>query len=261
MSSLTKTIRNTLFRTLHRGSRHHCLYCLHSANRFLSAGSHAPRVTKLEAVGIARRKNAVCPYCGSSDRSRLLCLYLAQQFTPLENTQRLLHVAPDDDLARWVSQQPRINLTCGSLDPVDIGDLHVIQLDVTAIPFDDNSFDIVLCNHVLQQVPDHALAMRELCRVLKPGGWGLIQVPHARALATTDEDFSLDSPQARRQRFGSTLHCRLYGRDYPQFLQSHGDWQVHQIRPADFLSPDQIRQHALIPHETLYRVDKQGGAQ
>ena len=259
--SSAKAIRNTLFRTIHRGNRQHCLYCQRSANRFLSAGSHAPRVTRLEAVGIARRKNAVCPFCGSSDRSRLLSLYLAQQFAPLETTQRLLHVAPDDDLAQWVNQQPRIDLTCGSLDPVDIGDIPVIQLDVTAIPFDDNSFDIVLCNHVLQQVPDHALAMHELSRVLKPGGWGLVQVPHARGLSTTDEDFSLDTPQARRQRFGSTLHCRLYGRDYPQYLEGQGDWRVQCIQPADFLSPAEIRRHALIPHETLYRVDKPVGAQ
>ncbi len=256
--SSAKAIRNLLFRTLHRGNRHHCLYCQHSANRFLSAGSHAPRVTKLEAVGIARRRNAVCPTCGSSDRSRLLRLYLAQQFAPLDAPQRLLHVAPDDDLARWVSQQPRIDLTCGSLEPADIDDIPVIQLDVTAIPFDDHHFDIVLCNHVLQQVPDHLLAMRELSRVLKPGGWGLIQVPHARALATADEDFSLADPQARRQRFGSTLHCRLYGRDYPQFLQDQGDWRVQTISPADFLTSEEIVRHALIPHETLFRVDKHG---
>jgi SAM-dependent methyltransferase len=254
MASLKK-IRNKIFRNIHKGNKYHCIYCQQTANRFLSAGSHSPRVQKLDAIGIARRKNAVCPFCGSSDRSRLLRLYLTQQLPQREPTNRLLHIAPDDNLARWISIQPYIDFTCGSLYPEDFSEFNAVALDVAKIKFPDNYFDIILCNHVLQQVPDHLTAMQEISRILKPGGWGIIQVPIANKLDTTDEDLSIKDPHEKRERFGSTLHCRIYGRDYSQILQKNGNWKVEEIKLENFLSQKEIIKHALIQNETLYRVN------
>lgn len=254
--SVIKNIRNTLFRNIHRGDHYYCLYCKHTSNLFRPAGSHSSRIKTLDAVGTSRRKNAACPFCGSSDRSRLLHLYLEKQLPKKEPAQKFLHIAPDDHLARWVKQQPHIDFTCGSLYPEDFAEFDAIALDVTQIKFSDNYFDIILCNHVLQQVPDHLTAMREISRILKPGGWGIIQAPVAHKLDTTDEDLSIKDPREKRKRFGSTLYCRIYGKDYPQILQANGNWQVQQIKPADFLSEDEIIRNALIKNETLYRVNK-----
>ncbi len=254
MSSFKK-IRNAIFRNIHHGDRYHCIYCKNSSNRFRSAGSHSKRIQTLDAVGTARRKNAACPYCGSSDRSRLLRIFLTQQLAENKTTKRFLHIAPDDNLARWVSKQSNIEFTCGSLYPEDFAEFNAVALDVTQIKFPDNYFDIILCNHVLQQVPDHLTAMQELSRILKPGGWGIIQAPIAHALKTTDEDLSIENPREKRRRFGSTLYCRIYGKDYPQILEANGSWKVTEIKPTDFLSEDEIIKHALSPNETLYHVN------
>ena len=254
MSSFKK-IRNSIFRNIHSGNRYHCIYCQQTASRFRAAGSHSKRIATLDAVGTARRKNAICPSCGSSDRSRLLRLYLDKQLPESVPAQRLLHIAPDDILARWLSQQPNIEFTCGSLYPEDFAEFNAIALDVTQIKFPDNYFDIILCNHVLQQVPDHLIAMQEISRILKPGGWGIIQAPIARKLDTTDEDTSIENHRERRRRFGSTLYYRIYGKDYPQILQANGNWKITEIRPTDFLSEDEIANNALIQDEILYRVN------
>ena len=254
MSSF-KTIRNTIFRKIHHGDRYYCIYCQQTASLFRAAGSHSKRIATLDAVGTARRKNAICPSCGSSDRSRLLRLYLDKQLHKSEPTQRLLHIAPDDILARWLSRESNIEFTCGSLYPDDFAEFNAIALDVTQIKFPDNYFDIVLCNHVLQQVPNHLVAMQEISRILKPGGWGIIQVPIARKLDTADEDTSIENHRERRRRFGSTLYCRIYGKDYPQILEHNGSWNVTEIKPINFLSEDEIIKNALTPNEILYRVN------
>ncbi len=252
-----KKFRNVVFRNIFRGNKYYCIYCGNHANRFLSAGSHSPRVQELDAVGIARRKNAVCPFCGSSDRSRLLRIYLQKQMAEFAGSSiKLLHIAPDDILARWLRLQPGIDFTCGSLYPEDFAEFNAVKLDVAAIDFPDNSFDVILCNHVLQQVPDHLAAMREISRVLVPGGWALIQVPIARKLAATDEDLTLSDPHEKRRRFGSTLHCRIYGNDYSQLLQDNGDWNVQEIKINEFLSPEEIEKNALISNEVIFRAAK-----
>ncbi len=250
-----KKIRNAIFRNINKGNKYYCLYCSNSSNRFRAAGSHSKRIQKLNAVGTARRKNAACPSCNSSDRSRLLRLYFAQQLAKLTSTKKLLHIAPDDILARWLSKQPHIDFTCGSLYPEDFTEFNAIRLDVTKIKFPDNYFDIVLCNHVLQQVPDHLTGMQEISRILKPGGWGVIQAPIAHALTTTDEDLSIEDPHEKRRRFGSTLYCRIYGKDYPKILQENGNWEIQEIKPSDFLTPEEITKNAINKNEILYRVN------
>ncbi len=232
-----------------------CVYCGNSANRFLSIGSKAPRLKDIGAVGIARRKNGGCPYCGSSDRSRLLRLYLEKELEDVSGRLEFLHISPDDILARWLTQQPEINYRCGALFPEDFSEFDAFRLDVSNIDLPNDHADIILCNHVLQQVPDHIKAMRELSRILKPNGWAIIQAPVARKLDSMDEDLTISDPREKRQRFGSTLHCRIYGSDYAEFLQSHGEWRVSEIKPQDFLTQQEIEKNALIKDEIIYRVD------
>jgi ubiquinone/menaquinone biosynthesis C-methylase UbiE len=102
---------------------------------------------------------------------------------------------------------------------------------LTAIQYPDNSFDAIYCSHVLEHIPDDRAAMRELFRVLKPGGWAILQVPLDSTRETTYEDPSITSFEARERAYWQADHVRLYGRDYTAKLESTGfrvrvDWFV-----------------------------------
>jgi ubiquinone/menaquinone biosynthesis C-methylase UbiE len=98
----------------------------------------------------------------------------------------------------------------------------VLKVDITNIPFEDSVFDVILCNHVLEHIPDDLNAMAELYRVLKSGGWGIFQVPLDNRNNSTYEDFSITTPEARQKAFGQKDHVRIYGKDYPDRLRKVG---------------------------------------
>ena len=95
-------------------------------------------------------------------------------------------------------------------------------MSVTKIPFSDDYFDAIICNHVLEHVVDDSKAMTELFRVLKPGGWAILQVPISMVLEETYEDFSIVDPQHREQAFGQADHVRIYAKDYETRLALAG---------------------------------------
>lgn len=220
--SLFKHMRDRVFAALHRGERFTCVFCGRRFSRFLPAGSRSRSLRRVGAVGIGRRPDARCPGCGSSDRARLLYLYLRDHTDVFTRPLRLLHIAPNLALAAKLRESANINYVCGSIDPDDFRELGAVAVDVMRMPFTDASFDVVLCNHVLQQVPDDMAGLREIHRVLKPGGWAVAQSPVATAAAVTDQELGEMTPRARRRRFGSTLHFRLYGRDYADRLRAAG---------------------------------------
>jgi len=252
---LVKRIRAMLYGVLFRGSRYTCPFCKSSFSRFLSGGAKAKQMTELQAIGIGRRLNARCPNCGSNDRARLKILYLRTTEIFSGRPIKILHIAPDRHVANVLRAQSSVEHITGSLHPEDFADLNACRVDVAAIPFDDNSFDVVLCNHVLQQVPDDRRAMREIARVLKPTGFGILQAPTALGLEKTLEDASVTTPQEKRQKFGSTLHLRLYGRDYAERLTQAGltVTRTHPIRDGWCLD---AARYAVIDNEELHVVRK-----
>jgi SAM-dependent methyltransferase len=149
-----------------------------------------------------------CPRCASWQRHRLLALYLRRHTALGRQPVRLLHFAPEPGLRAWLSALPGVDYVAGDLDPAP-GDL---ALDVTGTGLPGASFDAVLCVHVLEHVPDDRAALRELHRLLRPGGWAIVQVP--LMLETTDEDPDLTDPAERLRRFGQADHVRIYGRDF-----------------------------------------------
>ncbi len=155
-------------------TRVRCPLCGKTARRFRPFGG-----------GTVVRPNARCPRCDSLERHRLIWLYLRDEtdlFTPAAEPRRMLHVAPEPVLRERLAGEPLIDYLSADLEP-GVAD---VQMDITAIDFPDDSFDVIYCSHVLEHVPDDALAMRELCRVLRPSGWAILQVPIL--LARTDED-------------------------------------------------------------------------
>jgi ubiquinone/menaquinone biosynthesis C-methylase UbiE len=135
------------------------------------------------------------------------------------------------------------------------GGVKIIKADITNIPFEDNSFDIIICNHVLEHIPDDRLAMSELYRVMKKGAWAILQVPIDYNRETTYEDFTITTPEGREKFFGQNDHVRIYGRDYPDRLKSVG----FSVMEDDFIksfSEEEISKFVFTPSELIYFCKK-----
>jgi SAM-dependent methyltransferase len=170
--------------------------------------------------GEPARPNALCPRCESLERHRLVALFL-QKYRPelLSDTDRLLHIAPEDAL------RPLLSSRISNYVAADLDDEWVVvnlRLDLLWAPFMPGAFDAVVCNHVLEHVVDDRRAMRELYRVIRPGGWAVLSVPLDLDLPMTLEDPSVQDPGERRRLFGQWDHLRKYGADYVDRLQEAG---------------------------------------
>lgn len=203
---------------LNRGSLRYCPCCEKEVARFLPAD-----------VGLQPDLPEVrCPRCDSHPRHRLLWLFLKENYTNFfTDPLRLLHLAPEFCFLRRLKAIKTLDYLTGDLD----SPLANERLDVTCLPYRDDFFDVIFCNHVLEHVIDDSKAMRELCRVLKPGGRALLQVPVVLD-RTTYENWGIKEPEERAKHFGQKDHVRIYGTDYPERLQ-RADFDVSVV---DFLS-------------------------
>jgi hypothetical protein len=162
------------------------------------------------------RANRMCWSCGALERHRELALFLASRPELLRPGLRILHVAPERPLrALLLAAQPGSYVTA-DLEEDDV-DVH---MDLTAAPFDDGAFDVILCNHVMEHIPDDASALREIRRMLAPGGWAVVMTPIVQDITT--EDPSIEDPAERLRLFGQEDHVRRYGWDYVDRLQAAG---------------------------------------
>lgn len=164
------------------------------------------------------RDNVLSPSTLSLERHRLLWLYLTRETSLFSQPTKLLHVAPEQAFYKLFIQQKNIAYTTTDLH----SPLAMVKADICALPFEDNSFDMILCNHVLEHIPDDTKAMQELYRVLKPNGIGIFQIPQDLNRETTFEDNSITDPKERAKIFGQYDHVRIYGRDYFDKLRQIG---------------------------------------
>jgi len=165
----------------------------------------------------------------------LIYRYLKQESDLFSSrAKKPLHFAPEIMLQEIFRQYPSLEYVPCDLAPAKYGP-DVIKVNITDIPLEDDFFDVVLCNHVLEHVPDDRKAMTELFRVMKPGGWGVLLVPVDRERETTFEDPSITSPADRLKAYGRKDHVRWYGRDYGDRLRSVG-FEVREWDPAADMS-------------------------
>jgi len=200
------------------GDEYECPFCHGVFGSMLPFGFDLPVLKEMDVVGGGYRTNAQCPRCGSKDRDRLVYLYLLRKTGIAAAACRVLHVAPESALRKALAAMPHVDYVCADLHP----ESGMMEMDITRIQFPDRVFDIVICNHVLEHVPDYRTAMAELRRIMKPGGCAVLQVPIARALAATIEDPAVTDAKERERRFGQYDHIRLYGRDYLRRLEEAG---------------------------------------
>jgi SAM-dependent methyltransferase len=198
------------------------------------------------------RPNALCPGSLSLERHRLIWLYLKEKTNFFHQTLKFLHVAPETCfMEKFESQHGEGYITADIESP-----LAKVKMDVHAIPFEANTFDAAMCNHVMEHVTNDLQAMGELFRVLKPGGWAIIQVPFFPPLQSfTIEDLSINDPKERERLFGQDDHVRKYGTDYADRLRSVG----FKVKEDDFvrtLSSEAIKKYALPAEEIIYFCQK-----
>lgn len=168
--------------------------------------------------GRAKRKNVLCPGSLSLERHRLLWLYLKNKTDFFTAKHKMLHIAPEQCFYKLFREMKNIDYTTADLNS-PIAD---VKMDLHKAPFKDNTFDVIFCNHVLEHVDDDRQCMRELYRVMNKGGWGIFQVPLDNTRATTYEDKSIVTPEAREEHFWQKDHVRLFGLDYKTRLEEAG---------------------------------------
>ena len=226
---------------LYKGNNVTCPVCEKSFSKFLSYGSE-----------VAHRENVLCPYDLTLERHRLMWLYLRDHSNFLTAPHlKVLHIAPEQCFHSRFKKQKNIDYLTADIES-PIADMH---FDLHEIPLEDNQFDVVFCNHVMEHVQDAKRCMSELYRVMKPGGWAIMQVPQDFSRETTYEDWSITSPEDREKHFWQKDHVRLFGKDYPQWLESVG-FRVVPFDKEKVLGADQVERYRLQKEEVLYIIHK-----
>ena len=219
---MLKKLKNLVANNFPVGSRK--IY--HAINKFLYKGNnyYCPICEKEYSRFLPGpnniRSNSKCPGCSSLERHRLLWLYLTSELKILSSEIKLLNIAPD-----YATQ--------------------------TKLSFKDNTFDAILCYHVLEHIEDDKKAILELFRVLKPGGWAILQIPIDGDREHTFEDFTITSAEERNKAFGQSDHVRIYGRDYFLRLRNAG-FMVREDTFVNKFSESEITKYVLDKNEMIF---------
>lgn len=192
------------------------------------------------------RENVLAPGTLSLERHRLCWLYLQNKTNLFSTAQKVLHFAPEQAFLKRFRKMPHLDYTTTDLNS-PIAD---VKADICNLPFEDNTYDFIICNHVLEHIPDDTKAMQELYRVLAPGGTAILQVPYDRSRESTFEDDTITDPKERTKIFGQYDHVRIYGMDYFEKLASIG-FNVSAVDYTESLSEKEIDTYRLAKGELI----------
>ena len=220
------------------GNNVECPVCKHHFRKFLPYGRKP-------------RPNALCPSCLTLERHRLMWLFLKNKTNFFTGNLKVLHVAPELCFMDKFEALPNLEYITADIE----SPLAKVKMDLHDIPFEANTFDVTFCNHVMEHVDDDIRCMEELRRVLKPGGWAIIQSPIDVSLAETFEDKTITSPAEREKVFGQNDHVRTYGRDYQQRLEKAG-FKVRADHYAEETADREKKRYALPADEVIYFCQK-----
>ncbi len=193
-----------------------------------------------------QRSNVLSPSTLSLERHRLLWLYLQNETNFFKNSLKVLHFAPEQAFYNRFKKQQNLDYTTTDLE----SPLADVKADICNLPFNDNAYDVILCNHVLEHIPNDIKAMRELYRVLKPGGMAILQIPQDLSREKTFEDNSITDKKERAKIFGQYDHVRVYGRDYFDKLRNTG-FKVDEVHYTEKLSPQDVKKYCLAKGEII----------
>lgn len=242
------------------GASRYCCICERRVRRFLpyrrGLASVPPLMLQLAVVG-SDVEHFECPVCQSHDRERHLFMYMkASGLLPRMAGTRILHLAPEHHLQRFVRAVEPAEYILGDLFPASPG---IQRVDLEAVPYPEEYFDFVLANHVLEHVQDDGLALREIFRVLRPGGHAILQTPYASGLTNTFEDPSIRTEQACLQAYGQEDHRRLYGQDIVSRVAASG-LRSAMVTHAELLPDVNAARKGVNPAEPFFLFQKPASA-
>lgn len=200
---------------------------------------------------VVQRKNVLSPSTLSLERHRLLWLYLKNETSFFTKPLKVLHFAPEQCFLKRFRALNNLDYTTTDL----FSPIADVKADICNLPFEDNSYDMILCNHVLEHIPDDTKAMQELYRVMKPRGWGVFQVPQDLNRDITFEDDTITDRKERTKIFGQYDHVRVYGRDYFNKLRSIG-FKVEEVAYTATFTDAEIKKYCLAKGELIPLVRK-----
>ena len=238
ISRIKPYLRPIYIKLRYSGNKNYCTVCGFNSRMFLPFGD-------------TKRESAMCQNCRSLERHRALITFLRIKTNFFKSQKKVLHFAPEDCFINLFKKQHKNKyLTADLYAPA------MLKMDITNIEFPDNSFNIIICNHVLEHIPNDIKAMNEIWRVLKNNGWAVLNVPTS-GKENTWEDEKIISKSDRLKFFGHEEHVRYYGKDYKDRLSSIG-FDVEVVFPGDFLNSDEIKKQSIIENDPIYfcRVKK-----
>jgi SAM-dependent methyltransferase len=223
-----KAVKRRLALRQFRGDTYRCPVCGTGLNSFKPiwkswwrAIAEHHYVYPVESIETFNAQAYSCPACDASDRERLYALYLDRACAQLDRSRRhrLVEFAPSVTLRARLRSLPSVDYRSADLHRHSVDD----RVDITAMHYADNTIDMILCSHILEHIPDDRRAMRELYRVLVPGGFAIVMVPLIVGLDETQEDPAIATRELRWTHYGDGDHVRQYGkRDFLERLQAAG---------------------------------------
>jgi len=192
------------------------------------------------------RENVLSPSTLSLERHRLFWLYLKNETSFFSENHRVLHFAPEQSFYKMFKNMKNLKYTTTDLN----SPLADVKADICNLPFEDNSYDFIFCNHVLEHIPDDTKAMQELYRILAPNGIGIFQIPQDLSREFTFEDDTITDQKERTKIFGQYDHVRVYGRDYFDKLRSIG-FSVTEEDYTATLSEEKVKKYCLAKGEII----------
>lgn len=227
-----------------------CVICENSLTDFLPAGIREEIFDKYHIIGSGYRENCLCPYCGARDRVRWF-YYVLQNIIDISKVSgRLLHFAPETGIREYIKQNMNIDYYTG--DIVAGRAMHVT--DITDIQYKDDTFDYVICNHVMEHIVDEEKAVNEIKRVLKMNGKWIFSFPICTDIPTC-EDPTIISPEARLKAYGQCDHVRLYGKDYKSRFENYG-LKLQIYSPEKELDTISIKKYGFIKDDVIIVATK-----
>jgi SAM-dependent methyltransferase len=252
LKAILRNIRTQYRKIVYSGSKYQCPYCGFKANDFLKIGLPYKAIIENKIIGAGVR-NGGCVNCDSVDRDRLLYAYFKHEIDVLKDLPEysILHLAPEWRLSEEFLKYNYKQYIC--TDKFMTGykyPAHTVDMDIMNITFPNDTFDLVICNHVLEHIPNDIGAMKELFRVLKPNGIAVLQVPISAILKDSYENPSVTTDKEREEHYGQYDHVRIYGQDYVTRLESVG-FKVTRLNITE-----KYKKYGLIPEEDLFICTK-----
>ncbi len=223
----------------YKGNKVECNVCEHTFRKFLPYGNQG-------------LDNRLCPNCLSLERHRLLWKYLHEETGLFSERLKVLHLAPEQPFIKRFRALKNLDYTTADL----VSPLADVRTDIRNMhQFADNSFDFFMANHVMEHIDEEQKALKEIFRILKPGGTAILQVPMAYNQSVTDEDLNITDPREREKRFGQYDHVRQYGLDYPMRLRKAG-FEVTENSLVMQLPAEVVERYRFDKNELIYVCKK-----